>query len=117
MSPGWMPMWPRPIRASRVFTHRRRRVCKPDRLQSRASEPLVAFGAPELPVATIHSMRGVLYHWASVRLSWVRPRAVPALVALVALVGLLAVTQHLTNLGAHGDAIASAPVSVQPLAP
>ena len=117
MSPGWLPSWPRPMRARHLFTYRRgRRPRRPvsDRTASGArSELPVAFGTAELPLATVHSVRGALHHWATVRWSWVRPRAVPALVALMALVGLLALTNHLSGLAANGDPIATAPVIVQ----
>ena len=111
MSPGWMPSWPRPMRARRFLPYgRRRRVRKPPR--TRSSEPVIAFGSSELPVATIHSIRGAFHRWADVRLAWLRPRALPALVALMALVGLLAVTEHLGTLAAHGDPVATAPIIV-----
>ena len=111
-----MPSWPRPTRSRRLAYAPRRRACKPDRpgfATLHAGEPELLFGARfELPVATIHSTRGALYHWLGVRLAWLRPRAVPSVVALIALVGLLAVADHLTNLAQNGDPVATAPVIV-----
>ena len=116
MSPGWMPSWPRPMRARRLLSYRRgRRPRRPacgSNDRARTALP-VAFSHAELPLATVHSVRGALHHWATVRWSWLRPRAVPALVALMALVGLLAVTNHLSGLAANGEPVATAPVIVQ----
>jgi hypothetical protein len=70
-----------------MISYRRRRVRVPDRPILRD----VLFGATELPVATVHSIEGAFHRWAELRLAWLRPRAVPALVALMAFIGLLAI--------------------------
>jgi hypothetical protein len=107
MSPGGMPGWPRPARARSMIAYRRRRARLPERSIFRE----VSFGTTELPVASVHSARGALHRWADLRWAWVRPRAVPALVALMALVGLLAVTKHLPRLAEPNEPIvATAPV-------
>lgn len=101
MSPGWMPTWPRPSRAhGRTLLARRRRRARKAVPAGSARNPRtsgleILFGAYELPVATVHSVRGALHHWASSHWSWLRPRAIPSLVALVAAVGLLAMTKTL----------------------
>lgn len=113
MSPGSMPSWPRSVRVRHVLPYHRRR--RPRRAAGdRVRTPCeIGFGAAELPVATVHSVQGALHRWATVRWSWLRPRAVPGLVALMALVGLLAITKHLAGLATHGEPIATAPVIVQ----
>ncbi len=87
------------MRARRFMTYRRRRTRLPDRPILRD----VLFGTPELPVATVRSARSELHR----RWAWLRPRAVPALVAFLALVGLLAVTKHLPKLAAPSDVATS----------
>ncbi len=100
-----MPSWPRyrSCAPRRMIEIRRRRVRAPDR--ARTTD--VMFGTPELPVAAVHSVRGALHRWVDRRWSWLRPRAVPAFVALLALIGLVAVTKHLPDLAAPSDSIAA----------
>jgi len=116
MSPGSMPSWPRPIgalRARNLVPYARRRRARRAASSGPRTPIEVSFGTAELPLATVHSVRGALHHWATVRWSWLRPRAVPTLVALMALVGLLALTNHLSGLAANGEPVATAPVLVQ----
>jgi hypothetical protein len=93
-------MWPRRAPARRLIaTGRRRR-------RRRSDKPLVTklrdvqFGSAEIPMASVHSIEGAFHRWADVRLAWLRPRALPAFVAVLALIGLIAVTQHLPHLAA-----------------
>ena len=109
MSPGSMPSLPRAVGARRQFNYRGHR------LRSHRLDAPVVFGTTELPRAAVHSSVGAFHRWAAEQLAWLRPRAIPGIVALFALVGLLAVTQHLQDLAHGGNVIATTPVIDAPI--
>src|SRR5262249_48388792 len=126
IGPGWMPSRPRPLprpRRSPLFLlgyRRRRRVRRRRAAPAHAptrdpfklcSDVFEHDGPAELPMATVHAgawharpcmLGGDLRRWLALQWAWLRPRALPLLVALIGMFAVLRATRYLQTL-AHGD--------------
>lgn len=113
IGPGWMPSRPRPPYIS-VYVRRRpaRRspsataATTPNVTTDRCIMDVMLFDGSraELPIAQLRPsasqarhrvIRGYLQQWVTDRWSWVRPRAVPLIVAFVGMLGVLGATKYL----------------------
>lgn len=125
IGPGWLPSRPRPLGRVRrglfAYTLRRRRRRTGPRPAVRVAADAAATpwhasdtlfdGLAELPTATLlpgtaEARRRVigshLRRWLDIRWAWLRPRAVPMIVALAGMMAVLGTTKYLSSYAGGG---------------
>ncbi len=115
IGPGWMPSRPRPMakvrRMVRYVPRGRRKPVVATAAAAPIDAVLFARSQAALPVATLMPrrgegrravIRGALGRWAEARWLWLRPRAIPLVVAFMSLVGVLDARSYLIALARYG---------------
>lgn len=114
IGPGWMPSRPRPMaKVKRLVRYVPRVRRKPVSHEAPAAVEVALFASSvaALPVATLMPrrgdgrpavIRGALGRWTEARWRWLRPRAIPLLVAFMGLVGVLNARSYLIALARYG---------------